>query len=310
VSDIGVSAERRVTGSGITIAALRRRMAGRLRQAFTESGRTGTPDLDARLLLAHALGCDPNDVVLHEDRIVDDAIAEQATELAARRIAGEPVARIVGNKEFYGLDLMLSPATLVPRPDTETVVDAAIAVVEGSWGRDAAVRIVDLGTGSGAILLALLSELTNAHGLGVDISMEAAATARHNARRLGLADRAAFVVGDWSGPVGVVDVIVVNPPYINSDVVVTLDREVRDHDPRLALDGGRDGLGAIRAIFMDLERTLAADGSALIEIGIGQGEAVREIADLAGFSVRLEPDLAGIERVAVVSRRHQLVKSR
>jgi len=292
------------------IGTLRRDIAARLRVAFAEAGREGTPDLDARLIVAHAVGCDPNDVVLHEDRAVDDAVARRAMALAERRIAGEPVARIVGHKEFYGLDLRLTPATLVPRPDTETLVDAALAVVEGWWGRDAPIRIVDLGTGSGAILLALLSELPGACGVGVDASQEAVRTVRDNARRLGLAERAQFVVGDWSAAVGVADVVVANPPYIETAVIATLDREVRDHDPRLALDGGRDGLDAIRTIVADLGRILAADGSALIEIGIGQGEAVRDIAESAGFAARLERDLAGSERVAIVARRHQSVKSR
>ncbi len=295
---------------GSTIATLRRRIAARLSRSLADAGRKGTPDLDARLIVAHAVGCDGNDVVLHEDRCVSDAIERQAMALAERRIAGEPVARIVGHKEFYGLDLMLSPATLVPRPDTETLVDAAIGLIERQWGRAAAVRIVDLGTGSGAILLALLCELPNARGIGIDISTEAASTARDNARRLGFADRAVFVVGDWTHAVGAADVIVANPPYIESSVIPTLEADVRDHDPRLALDGGRDGLNAMRTIFSDLGRILAPHGSALIEIGIGQGEAAGQLAAGAGFSVRLEPDLAGIERVAIVSRRHQSVKSR
>ena len=300
-----------VVAEPLTVAAVRRRMARRLRDAFAETGRAGTPDLDARLLLAHALGCDPNDVVLRDDRIVDDELVNRAMALLRRRIAGEPVARIAGHKEFYGLDLVLSPATLVPRPDTETVVDAAIAVVDCGRGRDAALRIADLGTGSGALLLSLLWKFPNARGVGVDLSWEATATARHNARRLGLAGRAAFVVGDWSTSIrGVVDVIVANPPYVESGVIGALDREVRDHDPQLALDGGPDGLTAIRVIFADLGRVLALDGCAFIEIGAGQGGQVRDIAGAAGFAVRLERDLAGTERVAVVSRQHQLVKSR
>lgn len=309
MSAVGVAAGRRVTGA-LTIGSLRRQIAARLRDAFAAIGREGTPDLDARLLIAHALGCDSNDVVLHEDRAVSEAIGRQAMALAERRIAGEPIARIVGHKEFYGLDLMLTPATLVPRPDTETLVDAALDLIERRWGRAAPICIVDLGTGSGAILLALLSELADARGLGVDFCEEAATTARDNARRLCLADRAAFVVGDWSEPIGAADVVVANPPYVETSVIPTLEAEVRDHDPRLALDGGRDGLDAIRTIVSDLGRILTADGSALIEIGAGQGGSLRQIAERAGLSVRLVPDLAGIERVAVVARRHQSVKSR
>jgi release factor glutamine methyltransferase len=302
--------ERKTTAPSATVGTLRRRIAAELRASFAKSGRDGTPDLDARLIVAHAIGCDPSDVVLGEDRAVDEGIVRQAMDFAARRIAGEPVARIVGHKEFYGLDLKLTPATLVPRPDTETLVDAAIDVVEGRWGREAPVRIVDLGTGSGAILLALLCELPGACGVGVDLSREAATTARDNARRLGLAERALFVVGEWSETVGAADVVVANPPYIETGVIATLASEVREHDPRLALDGGDDGLDAIRTIVGDLGRVLADDGSALIEIGSGQGEAVRDIAESAGFAARLERDLAGSERVAIVARRHQSVKSR
>ena len=212
-------------------------------------------------------------------------------------------ARIVGHKEFYGLDLKLTPATLVPRPETETVVDAALAVVDRRWGRDASVRIVDLGTGSGAILLALLSELPNAAGLGTDIAFAAILTARDNARRLGLAGRTTFVVGDWTGPLGApVDVVVANPPYIESEAIAVLAPEVRDHDPRRALDGGADGLAAIDAIVSGLGRIVGRDGVGLVEIGLGQGEAVRGRAARAGFAVDLTRDLAGIDRVATLSR--------
>ncbi len=291
------------TDVSLTIAALRREIAARLRQAFVETGREGTPDLDARLLVAHVLGCDPGDVILHDERAVGPEIEAAAVALAERRIAGEPVARIVGHKEFYGLDLKLTPATLVPRPETETLVDVALGLVERRWGRDAAVRIVDVGTGSGAILLALLSELPNAQGLGTDISLEAVATARDNARRLGLLGRAGFVVGDWLEPVAApVGVIVANPPYIQSDAIAGLAPEVRDHDPGRALDGGGDGLEAIRVILSCLPGVLSEDGAALIEIGAGQGEAVRALAAAARLAARLEPDLAGIDRVAVVTR--------
>lgn len=301
---------RRRTENAPTIGTLRRQIAARLRRAFAEAGREGTPDLDARLLVAHATGLEPGAVPLADDRPVGAAAEAAATALAERRIAGEPVARIVGHKEFYGLDFALSAATLVPRPDTETLVDAALAVVDRQWGRTTPIRIVDLGTGSGAILLALLSELPNARGLGTDISAPAIITARDNARHLGLAGRVSFAVGNWTEPVAApVDVIVANPPYIETDVIAGLDTEVRDHDPRRALDGGADGLDAMRAILSGLGRVLKSDGRALIEIGMGQGQAVGRLAAAIGLAVRLEPDLAGIDRVAILSR-HSPFESR
>jgi len=297
-------------GDRPTIGGLRRSIAARLRRSLAVAGRAGTPELDARLLVAHAAGLEPGEVPLCDEQPAPEEMTAAAMTFAERRVAGEPVARIVGHKEFYGLDLMLSPETLVPRPDTETLVDATLTVVDRQWGRQAEITIVDLGTGSGAILLALLSELPVARGLGTDISAGALVTARNNARRLRLADRASFVVADWSEAIASpVSVIVANPPYITSDAVATLDREVR-HDPRRALDGGADGLDAVRVILSDLGRILSSDGSALIEIGWGQGPAVRALAASAGFAVRLDRDLAGIDRVAIVSRWHHSFDTR
>ncbi|MEX0852682.1 MAG: peptide chain release factor N(5)-glutamine methyltransferase, partial [Bauldia sp.] len=291
-------------GSNMTIGALRRAIAARLRRAFAEPGRAGAPDLDARLIVAQAAGLDPGEVALRDDEAVAAEAAAVAMAFALRRIAGEPVARILGHKEFHDLDFTLSPETLVPRPDTETLVDAALAAVERQWGRDAPILIADLGTGSGAILLALLTELPNARGLGTDVSMGAIVTARDNARRLGLTSRAAFAVGDWLEPVGSpVDVVVANPPYIESGTIARLEPEVRDHDPRRALDGGADGLAAIRAIVSALGRVLGGDGVGLIEIGAGQRQQVESLAAAAGFAIRFERDLAGIDRVAVLSQR-------
>ena len=286
----------------LTVGALRASVAARLRGAFGEEGRDGTPDLDARLLVAHAVGCEPDDVTLRGDAVVGDGIAEQAMALADRRARGEPVARIVGRKAFHGIDVMLSPATLVPRPDTETVVDAALAVVDARRGRGAGLTIVDLGTGSGAIVLALLAMLPKARGLGTDISPEAVATARANATRLGLSNRAGFAVGDWTAPIaGPVDVVVANPPYIEAGAIAELPVEIRGHDPWRALDGGRDGLESVRAILRGLRRILAADGVAFVEVGAGQREAVASLADQHGLAIRFEHDLAGIARVAVLT---------
>ena len=290
--------EREPTG----VAVLRRRIAGLLRRGFAEDRREGTPDLDARLLVAHAVGCDPSEIPLKDDRLVGADIERQAMAFAERRISGEPVARIVGHKEFYGIDFVLSPATLVPRPDTETLVNAALGMIYRQWGRGAPVQVVDLGTGSGAILLALLSDLANARGLGIDISAGAVATARDNARRLGLSNRAIFVIGDWMEPIASqADVIVANPPYVKTNAIAGLDLEVREHDPWRALDGGADGLDAIRVILSGLCRIVGNQGIALIEIGSGQVGAVTRLAAANGLAIRFERDLARIERVAVVS---------
>ena len=283
----------------LTLGRLRRRVAARLRDGLVAGGDRATPDLDARLLVAAAAGMAAMELPLRDGTVAGVAVIAQAEAFAERRLAGEPVARILGHKEFYGLDLALSPETLVPRPDTETVVDAALAFAAPRGERP--MRILDLGTGSGAILLALLAELPAATGTGVDISFGAVTTARANACRLGLADRAGFVVGDWAAAVsGRFDAIVANPPYIATGALAGLDREVRLHDPRRALEGGADGLAAIATILADLDRLLAPDGAAFVEIGAGQSGAVAVLAARAGFGIGFAADLAGIDRVALV----------
>jgi release factor glutamine methyltransferase len=276
-----------------TVADLRHEIAALL------ASTSPTPALDARLLVAHVLGCTPNEVLLRDDKVVGAVATFRAQTLARRRIAGEPIARIVGDKEFYGLNLLLSPETLVPRPDTETLVDAVLVVVD----RDSPVTVLDLGTGSGAILLALLSQLPNARGLGLDISENAVATARANARRHGLSDRAEFAVGDWrDGVVTRFDVIVSNPPYVATSEIPGLPVEVRDHDPHVALDGGVDGLDAMRVIVSNLDHVLADGGAAFVEIGFGQGPAVAILAQASGFVCSFRRDIAAVERVAILSR--------
>jgi release factor glutamine methyltransferase len=276
-----------------TIAALRREIAGKL------AATSDSAALDARMLVAHAMGITPDAVLFRDEEAVGSAVVVRAMNLAQRRMRGEPLARIVGEKEFYGLTFMVSPATLVPRPDTETVVDAVLGLVD----RDAAVAILDLGTGSGAILLALLSQLPNAVGVGIDASADALATAADNAARLGLEKRAAFAVGDWAkGLTTQFAVVVSNPPYIAHDEIATLAVDVRDYDPHMALDGGNDGLDAYRAILSDLSRVLADGGVAFLEIGFGQAGAVAEQAAENGFRATFRRDLAGIERVAILSR--------
>jgi release factor glutamine methyltransferase len=276
-----------------TIGGLRRTIAERLRPAGDNAA------LEARLLVAHAVGREAARLPLADDTAVDREEEARALAYAGRRLAGEPVARITGRKEFWGLDFLLSPETLVPRPDTETVVEAALAFARDAGGP---LTILDLGTGSGAILLALLSELPEATGIGVDRSAGAAATASRNAERLGLAGRARFFVGDWGAALrGHFDLVLGNPPYVESAVIETLPVDVKAHDPLMALDGGRDGLDAYRSIFAGLEGLLAPGGRAFLEIGAGQGQQIADIAEELSFAVRFHRDLASIERVAELS---------
>lgn len=263
------------------------------------SATSPTAALDARLLVAHVLGCTANEVLLRDGEAVNAVVVFGVTTLARRRAAGEPIARIIGEKEFYGLNLRLSADTLIPRPDTETLVDAVLAVID----RESDIAILDLGTGSGAILLALLSQMPNATGVGVDRAEGAVESARANARRHGLAERAEFAVGHWTRGIDRrFDVVVANPPYIPSREIASLPVEVRDHDPHVALDGGADGLESVRAILSDLSGVLAEGGAAFIEIGFGQALSVMALARGAGFDCAFSRDLAGIERVAILSR--------
>ncbi|HEY5081526.1 MAG TPA: peptide chain release factor N(5)-glutamine methyltransferase [Bauldia sp.] len=284
---------REAAVTATTVAALRREIAGML------AATSPTAALDARLVVAHVLGWAPNDVLLRDSDRINDAAVLTAEALARRRAGGEPVARVVGEKEFYGLVFDLSPETLVPRPDTETVVDAVLAAVAA----DTPAAILDLGTGSGAILVALLTQLPRATGVGVDVSPGALATARRNAEKLGVAPRAVFVAGDWGRGIDRhFDVVVANPPYVASGSIAGLPVEVRDHDPHVALDGGADGLAAIRAILADLDRLLAADGVAFVEIGFDQAPEVRRLAGEHGFACAFQRDLGSIDRVAILRR--------
>lgn len=274
--------------------ALRRAMAARLKAAGLPS-----PDLDARLLAAHALEIDPSGLL--QDGPVPPDAAARAEALLARRLAGEPVARILGQKEFWSLPLRLSAETLVPRPDTETLVEEILALLPD---RTAPLRLLDLGTGSGAILAALLTEYPAAFGVGLDRSAGAAATARDNLARLGLAARSRVLVGDWAEAVrGPFDLVVSNPPYIPSGHIDGLEVDVRAHDPRAALDGGADGLTAYAAIARALPGLLAPGGVCVLELGIGQEEAVSGLLRGAGLvPAPARRDLGGIAR-ALSARR-------
>jgi release factor glutamine methyltransferase len=285
--------------AGQAVETARRRLAARFK-----SGAIDSPELDARILVGAALGLDLSGMIAAATRPVTAAEAARLEDFAGRRLKGEPVARILGSREFWGLPFQLSVATLVPRPDTETVVALALQMLRAGPGADRP-RIADLGTGSGAILLALLSELPDAMGVGTDISAAALRTASANARNLGLARRAAFVACDYASALsGPFDLIVSNPPYIRSAEINDLASEVRDHDPLCALDGGSDGLDAYRALVPQAVRLLAPGGGLALEVGHDQSADVEQLMAAAGLTLRGPPrtDLAGIPR-AVAGRK-------
>jgi release factor glutamine methyltransferase len=277
---------------GMTVAQARRTLTDIFRQAELDS-----PELDARLLVGHALGLDHTGLTIDSGRSLGGNAAHALAALATRRLEREPVARILGVKEFWGLPLRLNDATLVPRPETETVVEAALAAIDSAGPRTRALRIADLGTGSGALLIALLTELPNAAGVGTDVSREALATARDNAGRLGVVARAEFAICDFgSALTGSFDLVVSNPPYIASADIDTLSPEVR-HDPRPALDGGADGLDCYRTIAGQAPGLLKPNGDLVVELGIGQEPAVAKLFHAAGLApLPARPDLSGIPR--------------
>jgi len=283
----------RVLAPGMTVADARRDLAASFRSHGLDS-----PDLDARLLVGHALGLDHAALASGADRKLTADEIERIGAYAARRLGREPVARILGLREFWGLPLRITPAVLVPRPETETVVEAALA----GTARDRALRIADLGTGSGAILLALLSELTDARGVGTDRDPAALAAAGLNAGSLGLRERAAFVACDFGAALaGPFDLVVSNPPYIRTAEIAALAPEVREFDPRLALDGGPDGLAAYRAIAADARRLLAPGGRLVVEVGWDQADAVVAAFAAAELDTGAPPrrDLAGVPRAVI-----------
>jgi release factor glutamine methyltransferase len=256
------------------------------------------PRRRARRLTAAALGLSSADVFAHPEQKLGPAERDRIAAMLDRVLKGEPLTRILGRREFWGLEFSLSVDTLDPRPETETIVEAVLA---RRPDRNRAYRILDLGTGSGCLLLALLSELGNASGIGVDITRGAVMTARRNAAALGLAARARFVISDWaSALVGRFDIVVANPPYIDSAAIPALPPEVRDHDPHCALDGGADGLMAYRAMTGELPDLLAAGGLFATEIGSDQADAVAALLRQAGLTVEaVVPDLAGLPRCVV-----------
>jgi release factor glutamine methyltransferase len=285
--------------SGVSAMAARRIIA----QAFNQQN-LDTPDLDARILVGHALGIDHATLAAQPERILTAEQAERAAAMAERRLAREPVARITGEKEFWGLALQLNASTLVPRPETETVVEAALAVIDADGKRSKTLLLADLGTGTGALLLALLSELPRGIGVGSDLSISALALARQNAARHGLAGRAQFIACDLGNALGGgFDLVLSNPPYIPTGDIAGLAPEVSLHDPRLALDGGPDGLACYRAIASDARRLLKPAGHLVVELGVGQAAAVGNLFTDAGLvCAPARPDLSGVSRALVAQR--------
>lgn len=253
---------------------------------------------DARLLLMAALGCDRTGLLSRAGETLPQEAAGRYADHLARRERREPVSRILGRREFWSLDFALGPATLDPRPDSETLVEAALAAAS-----DRPLRVLDLGTGTGCLLLAVLHDRPAAFGIGIDRSEAAARVARDNAHALGLSDRAAFLVGDWATALaGRFDLVLSNPPYIPEADIAALEPEVREHDPRLALSGGADGLDAYRALAMALPELLAPGGTAVVELGIGQAADVAALFRAAGLDIAGTPhDLAGIPRCVVAT---------
>lgn len=253
-----------------------------------------TPRLDAELLMAHALGVSRQAMLLKH---LGDPVPEGFAALVERRIAHEPVAYITGSRGFWTIELKVGPGVLVPRADSETLIEAAVAhFADGERPK----RVIDLGTGPGTLLLAALAEWPEASGVGVDVSEIALGYARENAERLGLSERVELRAGDWStGIDGQFDLILCNPPYIGTGEV--LGPEVREHEPAGALFAGSDGLDDYRRIVPDLPRLLAPGGIALLEIGWTQGTAVSALVRAAGLVAAIRQDLGGRDRVVAAS---------
>ncbi|MGA9865414.1 MAG: peptide chain release factor N(5)-glutamine methyltransferase [Acetobacteraceae bacterium] len=267
--------------------------AARLREAGIDN-----PRLEARLLLGHTIG-------LEQAALLADPTAPVPTEpyvsLLGRRAAHEPLAFILGTREFWSLSFEVSPATLIPRPESESLIEAALALFPD---RSAVRRILDLGTGTGCLVLAALGEFPAAFGVGVDRAPRAAALARRNAVRLGLARRAGFLAGDWAGAVGgCFELVLCNPPYIKSGDISALMPEISRHEPPGALDGGADGLDAYRRLLPELPRLLAPAGVGLLEMGQGQAGALVALAAGVGLTTSTAADLAGVPRVLVCRAR-------
>ena len=265
-------------------------------QARLKEGRIDSPAIDARLLLEAAAGASRTDILTDPYRVVSDSQRQAYEAMVERRLRREPVSRILGRKGFWKIMLNVTPDVLSPRPDTETLLDVALL----AFAPHERFSLIDLGTGSGAILLALLNERTAATGVGTDISSEALAVARENAANLDLNGRATFLRTEWAAGFADAsfDLVVSNPPYIPTAHIAGLDPEVRDHDPHLALDGGPDGLQAYRDLAPEIRRILKPLGVFAVEIGWDQGPQVKALFEAAGFTdVKVVKDLGDRDRV-------------
>lgn len=284
-----------------------RALAQLLASSRAALAQAGIPDaaLDARLIVEHFSATSRAEAISTPERIIGAAAAADIERALGRRISGEPVHRILGFREFYGLRLGLSAETLEPRPDTETLVDALLPFVRATASKgEGACRILDLGTGTGAIALALLSEVNTAIATGADISEEALETARNNAQALGVGDRFTSLKSDWFAEIsGKFHVIAANPPYIPTNDLVSLQREVRNFDPARALDGGADGLAAYRVIAEQAETYLEPFGRIAVEIGHTQKDAVTALFEAQGYRLlEARHDMAGHDRALVFNR--------
>lgn len=277
-----------------------------LAEAAARLSAAGVADarLDARVLAMAATGLTREKLLTHGAAAIDPAASARLDDYVARRERREPVARILGHKEFWSLDFEVTADTLIPRPETETLIEAALAALPD---HDASINVLDLGTGTGCLLLAFLSERPKARGAGIDINPGAAAVATRNATKLGLERRARFLTADFAGDLSRLgaerfQVILSNPPYIADGEIDTLAPDVARYEPRAALAGGADGLAAYRVLASRLPGLLTSDGQAFLELGQGQADSVAALMTSAGLAVRARhADLAGITRVLTVS---------
>ena len=258
-----------------------------------EQARFETPRLDARILIAAATNKEPQDILLHEELELSPEQTSRLDKLVTRRCAGEPISRILGEREFWGLRFRLSPDTLDPRPDSETLISTIMSITKEDKAKPR--QILDVGTGTGCLLLSLLNEWPHSNGIGLDIDFGAVTTACFNAEQLVMKDRSKFFVGDWLSSLEYrFDVIVSNPPYINTTTINELAPEVRFHDPKKALDGGFDGLAAYRQLIPQCRKYLKVNGLLVLEVGANQGRQVVELLSAAGLAcIRAHNDLAG-----------------
>lgn len=290
----------------MNIAAFASRQPTLVREALRtavldlQAAHVESASLDARVLLEHALGMSREQLLIKADEMMTAAQYEYYRTLVGMRMRRQPVAQIIGRREFFGLTFKVTPQVLDPRPDSETLIEA---VSRRQRDRAAPLRVLDLGTGSGCLLLTLLYEFPNATGTGVDISPDALAVAQENAMRLGLQSRVQFVQSHWCMQVaGEFNVIISNPPYIPTADIAGLAPEVSGHEPKLALDGGADGLNCYRVVVASIKQHLAQDGFAVLELGIGQQQAVEELALQNGLKpAGIAHDIQGIARALIMT---------